>query len=188
MTPYLRDMMPLAPAGKPLAVVFPTDVAAVQACVRVCAAAGVPIVPRGAGSGLSGAANATDGCVMLATSKLDEIVEFDPVNRLAVVQAGVVNQRLRTLAAEHGLFYPPDPSSLAVCTIGGNLATNAGGLCCVKYGVAGADRPWPIPGVPERFGSSVMHCPFCHGWEARGRSCPSGSPARRPHTHQSSRR
>jgi glycolate oxidase len=103
--------------------------------VRACADAGVPIVPRGAGSGLSGAANAIDGCVVLVTTKLNRIVEVDPGNRLAVVEPGVVNLDLRDAVAKHGLFYPPDPSSYDWCTVGGNLATNAGGLCCVKYGV-----------------------------------------------------
>jgi glycolate oxidase len=132
---YQRDMMPLAPYGSPLAVVLPVDVAGVQAVVRSCAAAGVPIVPRGAGSGLSGAANAIDGCVVLALTKLNEIEEIDPDNRLAVVQPGVVNLDFRNAVEKHGLFYPPDPSSYDWCTIGGNLSTNAGGLCCVKYGV-----------------------------------------------------
>ncbi|MDT7724229.1 MAG: glycolate oxidase [Actinomycetota bacterium] len=132
---YARDMMPLAPVGKPLAVVLPVDVAEVQAIVRACAEAKVPIVPRGAGSGLSGAANALDGCVMLVLTKLNQIVEIDAGNRLAVVQPGVVNLDLRNAVEKHGLFYPPDPSSYDWCTIGGNLATNAGGLCCVKYGV-----------------------------------------------------
>ncbi|KAA9161042.1 FAD-binding protein [Amycolatopsis acidicola] len=132
---YSRDMMPLAPNGKPLAVVLPTDVAGVQATVRACAEAKVPIVPRGAGSGLSGAANAIDGCVVLVMTKFDRVVEIDPGNRLAVVQPGVVNLDFRTAVEEHGLFYPPDPSSYDWCTIGGNLSTNAGGLCCVKYGV-----------------------------------------------------
>ncbi|HVV09673.1 FAD-binding oxidoreductase [Amycolatopsis sp.] len=132
---YSRDMMPLAPNGKPLAVVLPTDVAGVQATVRACAEAKVPIVPRGAGSGLSGAANAIDGCVVLVMTKFDRIVEIDAGNRLAVVQPGVVNLDFRNAVEEHGLFYPPDPSSYDWCTIGGNLSTNAGGLCCVKYGV-----------------------------------------------------
>jgi glycolate oxidase len=132
---YRRDMMPLAPYGDPLAVVLPADAAAVQAVVRACAKAGVPIVPRGAGSGLSGAANAVDGCVMLVTTKMNAIEEIDPDNRLAVVQPGVVNLDFRTAVEKHGLFYPPDPSSYDWCTIGGNLSTNAGGLCCVKYGV-----------------------------------------------------
>ncbi|MFD2468231.1 FAD-binding oxidoreductase [Amycolatopsis silviterrae] len=132
---YARDMMPLAPSGKPLAVVLPADTAGVQATVRACAEARVPIVPRGAGSGLSGAANAIDGCVVLSLTKLNEIVEVDAGNRLAVVQPGVVNLDFRSAVEKHGLFYPPDPSSYDWCTIGGNLSTNAGGLCCVKYGV-----------------------------------------------------
>src|SRR5690606_731215 len=132
---YSHDMMPLADRDQPLAVVFPEDVEGVQATVRACAEAGVPIVPRGAGSGLSGAANAVEGCVVLVLTKMDRILEIDPGNRLAVVQPGVVNLDFREAVAKHGLFYPPDPSSYDWCTIGGNLATNAGGLCCVKYGV-----------------------------------------------------
>lgn len=132
---YARDMMPLAPSGRPLAVVLPATAEQVQAVVKACAEAKVPIVPRGAGSGLSGAANAIDGCVTLSLTKLDRIVEIDPGNRLAVVQPGVVNLDFRTEVEKHGLFYPPDPSSYDWCTIGGNLSTNAGGLCCVKYGV-----------------------------------------------------
>ncbi|MFC4005466.1 FAD-binding oxidoreductase [Prauserella oleivorans] len=132
---YARDRMPLAPSGTPLAVVLPSDVAGVQAVVRACADAGVPVVPRGAGSGLCGGANALDGCVVLVTTKLDRILEIDPANRLAVVEPGVVNLHLREAVAKHGLFYPPDPASYDWCSIGGNLATNAGGLCCVKYGV-----------------------------------------------------
>lgn len=132
---YARDMMPLAPSGKPLAVVMPRDVGQVQACVRACASAGAPIVPRGAGSGLTGAANAVDGCVILSTTRMDRILEIDPDNRLAVVEPGVVNLDLRRAVAAHGLFYAPDPSSFDWCTLGGNLATNAGGLCCGKYGV-----------------------------------------------------
>ncbi len=132
---YQRDMMPLAPCGQPLAVVLPTSAEQVQAVVRACASAKTPIVPRGAGSGLSGAANAVEGCVVLATTRMNAIVEIDPDNRLAVVEPGVVNLDLRGAVEKHGLFYPPDPSSYDWCTIGGNLSTNAGGLCCVKYGV-----------------------------------------------------
>src|ERR1043165_2360591 len=132
---YARDMMPLAPNGSARAVVFPSTTADVQAVVRICSEFGVPIVPRGAGSGLTGAANAIDGCVMLVTSRMKEILEIDADNRLAVVQPGVVNLDFRTAVAKHGLFYPPDPSSYDWCTIGGNISTNACGLCCVKYGV-----------------------------------------------------
>jgi len=132
---YSRDMMPLAPSGKPLVVVFPTDTAQVAAVVRACAAAGVPIVPRGAGSGLTGAANAVAGAVNVVLTKMNRILEIDEGNRLAVVQPGVVNLTFRTEVESRGLFYAPDPSSYDWCTLGGNLSTNAGGLCCVKYGV-----------------------------------------------------
>src|SRR5664279_271659 len=135
LTAYSRDMMPLAPAGTPLAVVFPTDTSQVGAVVRACAAAGVPIVPRGAGSGLTGAANAVDGAVSVVMTKMNRILEIDEGNRLAVVQPGVVNLAFRTEVESRGLFYAPDPSSYDWCTLGGNLSTNAGGLCCVKYGV-----------------------------------------------------
>jgi glycolate oxidase len=132
---FQHDMMPLAPYGSPLAVVLPANTSEVQTVVRACAEAGVPIVPRGAGSGLSGAANAIDGCVVLVTTRMREILEIDADNRLAVVQPGVVNLDFRGAVEKHGLFYPPDPSSYDWCTIGGNVSTNAGGLCCVKYGV-----------------------------------------------------
>ena len=132
---YSRDMMPLAPSGTPLAVVFPADTDQVAAVVRACAAAGVSSVPRGAGSGLTGAANGVAGAVSVVMTKMDRILEIDQGNRLAVVQPGVVNLDFRTEVESRGLFYAPDPSSYDWCTLGGNLSTNAGGLCCVKYGV-----------------------------------------------------
>ncbi|HEY5115074.1 MAG TPA: FAD-linked oxidase C-terminal domain-containing protein [Nakamurella sp.] len=132
---YSRDMMPLAPSGVPLAVVFPADTAQVAAVVRACAARGVPIVPRGAGSGLTGAANGVAGAVTVVLTRMNRILEIDEGNRLAVVQPGVVNLTFRTEVESRGLFYAPDPSSYDWCTLGGNLSTNAGGLCCVKYGV-----------------------------------------------------
>jgi glycolate oxidase len=84
---------------------------------------------------LSGGANAVEGCVVLSTERMRDIVEINSAERLAVVQPGVVNDELRRAVAEHGLWYPPDPASAPWSTIGGNVATNAGGLCCVKYGV-----------------------------------------------------
>ena len=132
---YARDMMPSAPAGRPLAAVFPESTADVAAVVLACAQARVPIVPRGAGSGLTGAANAVDGAISLVMTRMNRILEIDEGNRLAVVQPGVVNLDFRTAVEARGLFYAPDPSSYHWCTLGGNLSTNAGGLCCVKYGV-----------------------------------------------------
>ena len=132
---YRHDEADWARFGVPLAVARPSSTAEVAAVVRVCARYGVPIVTRGAGTGVSGGANAVDGCVVLCTEQMRTIVEINTGERLAVVQPGVVNDDLRKAAAEHGLWYPPDPSSATVSTIGGNVATNAGGLCCVKYGV-----------------------------------------------------
>ena len=132
---YRRDVADWADFGVPLAVARPSSTAEVADVVRVCARHGVPVVPRGAGTGVSGGANAVDGCVVLCTERMRAIVEINPGERLAVVQPGVVNDDLRAAVAEHDLWYPPDPGSAALSTIGGNVATNAGGLCCVKYGV-----------------------------------------------------
>lgn len=124
-----------APAGEPLAALRAASTAEVQAAVRVCAQWRIPVVTRGAGTGLSGGANATDGCLVVDLSRMDRILEIDADNLLAVVQPGVVNNDLKAAVAEHGLWYPPDPASAPWSTIGGNVATNAGGLCCLKYGV-----------------------------------------------------
>ncbi|MFF1735009.1 FAD-binding oxidoreductase [Streptomyces sp. NPDC058247] len=124
-----------APVGRALAAVRVTDADEVQQVVRACAALSVPVVTRGAGTGLSGGANATDGCLVLDLSRMNRILEIDPENLIAVVQPGVVNNDLKAAVAEHGLWYPPDPASAPWSTIGGNVSTNAGGLCCLKYGV-----------------------------------------------------
>jgi len=131
----VHDEAEWTPYGKPLAVVRPRTTEDVQAVVRVCAELGVPIVPRGAGTGLSGGANAIDGCVMVSLAAMDSIVEISADDKIARVQPGVVNDDLRAECAKHGLWYPPDPASSPWSTIGGNVSTNAGGVCCVKYGV-----------------------------------------------------
>jgi glycolate oxidase len=132
---YARDMASFSEAGAPLAVVLPRTVEEVRHVMRTATAALVPVVPQGARTGLSGGANATEGCIVLSLRKMDRIVEIDPVDRIAVVEPGVVNAVLSRAVAEQGLYYPPDPSSWEQCTIGGNIGTGAGGLCCVKYGV-----------------------------------------------------
>lgn len=132
---HAHDEAEWAPYGTPLALVRPHTAEEVLEVVRACIDHQVPLVPRGAGTGLSGGANAVDGCVVLSTAAMTAITEIDPVERLAVVQPGVVNDHLRSACAEHGLWYPPDPASAPWSTIGGNVATNAGGICCVKYGV-----------------------------------------------------
>jgi glycolate oxidase len=125
----------LLDAGMPAAVARPTTTAEVRAAVLAAGRAGVPVVPRGAGSGLSGGANAIDGCLVVSLERMTQIVDLDPGALTATVQAGVVNHALRAAAAGEGLLYAPDPASYEFSTIGGNVATNAGGLCCVKYGV-----------------------------------------------------
>jgi glycolate oxidase len=105
--------------------------AEVRHVVRTCAEFRAPVVPRGAGTGLSGGANAADGSVVLDLSRMDQVLEIDRDNMTCVVQPGVVNNDLKAAVAEHGLWYPPDPASAPWSTIGGNVATNAGGLCCL---------------------------------------------------------
>jgi glycolate oxidase subunit GlcD len=118
----------------PSAVVLPQSRAEVQEVVRACRRAGVPFVPRGAGTGLSGGALANDGAVVIECSRMRRIVEVDVANRLAVVEPGVINADLSREVVASGLFYAPDPSSQLACTIGGNIAENSGGPHTLKYG------------------------------------------------------
>ena len=131
---YRQDRALDPSAGKPLAVVRPRRTEEVQIVLRWASAHRVPVVTRGAGSGLSGGATAIDDGIVLSTEKMRDIA-VDPVTRTAVVQPGLFNAEVKRTVAEYGLWYPPDPSSYEICSIGGNIATNAGGLCCVKYGV-----------------------------------------------------
>ncbi|AGK77470.1 FAD-binding oxidoreductase [Streptomyces microflavus] len=132
---YAHDMASFCEAGTPAVVVLPRTVEQVQHVMRTATALRVPVVPQGARTGLSGAANASDGCIVLSLVKMDRILEISPVDRIAVVEPGVINAVLSRAVNEHGLYYPPDPSSWETCTIGGNIGTASGGLCCVKYGV-----------------------------------------------------
>ncbi|MEU0986645.1 FAD-linked oxidase C-terminal domain-containing protein [Streptomyces sp. NPDC005953] len=135
MVSYGRDMASFCDAGLPAVVVLPRTVEQVQHVMRTATALRVPVVPQGARTGLSGAANASDGCIVLSLIKMDRILEISPVDRIAVVEPGVINAVLSREVNKHGLHYPPDPSSWETCTIGGNIGTASGGLCCVKYGV-----------------------------------------------------
>lgn len=134
MASFAHDEAEWAPYGTPAAVARPRETADVKKIVEWCAEHGVPIVARGAGTGLSGGANAVDGCVVISFEAMKDLA-IDAGERIAVVQPGVVNDDLRRACAARGLWYPPDPASAPWSTIGGNVATNAGGLCCVKYGV-----------------------------------------------------
>jgi glycolate oxidase len=131
---YRQDWARDPDAGTPLAVVRANSTADVQAVLRWASAGHVPVVPRGAGSSLSGGSTAVDGGITLSMERMREVV-VDPLLRVAVAQPGAFNAAVKAAAAAHGLWYPPDPSSFEICSIGGNAATNAGGLCCVKYGV-----------------------------------------------------
>jgi glycolate oxidase len=130
-----HDEAEWAAVGGALAGVRARSEAEVQHVVRTCAELGAAVVPRGAGTGLSGGANAVNGCVVLDLARMNQILEIDADNLVCVVQPGAVNNDVKAAVAEHGLWYPPDPASAPWSTIGGNVATNAGGLCCLKYGV-----------------------------------------------------
>jgi glycolate oxidase len=132
---YSHDSAEWADFGTPAAVVLAASVDDVVAVVTAAGAHDVPVVPRGAGTGLSGGANAVEGCIVLSLERMDAVREVNVEERYAVVEPGVLNDDLRRRVAEDGLWYPPDPASYRICSIGGNIATNAGGICCVKYGV-----------------------------------------------------
>lgn len=132
---YARDQAEWAPWAAPVCLVRPRTAEQVQAVVSACIEHRAPVVARGAGTGLSGGANAIAGSVVVSLERMNAVLEVDELERLAVVQPGVVNDHLRRHVAGHGLWYPPDPASSPWSTIGGNVATNAGGVCCVKYGV-----------------------------------------------------
>ncbi len=121
-------------AGLPLAVALPETTAEVSTLVRLAAEHRVPVVPRGAGSGLSGGAAGIEGGLTIALTRMNRVVEIDRANLVVVTQPGILNAELKAAVAAEGLFYAPDPASYEICSIGGNLGTNAGGLCCVKYG------------------------------------------------------
>jgi glycolate oxidase len=132
---YRRDQTAVVAPGKPMCVVAARTTAEVTQTMRWASQHRVPVVPRGGGTSLAGGASAIDGCVVLSMTRMNQILEMVPADDFAVAEAGVLNADLDRAAAAHGLMYAPDPSSYEISTIGGNLATNAGGLRCVKYGV-----------------------------------------------------
>lgn len=121
--------------GSPDVVASPGSESEIQEILKLASGTGTPIVPRGAASGLTGGSVASCGGIVLSFERLDRILEIDAANRIAVVQPGVVTGRFQAEVEKLGLFYPPDPGSLAFCTLGGNVAENAGGMRAVKYGV-----------------------------------------------------
>jgi glycolate oxidase len=131
---YRQDRALDPSAGTAMAVVRPRRTEEVQTVMRWATANKIAVVPRGMGTGLSGGATALTGGIVVSTEKMRDIT-VDPVTRTAVAQPGLLNAEVKKTVASYGLWYPPDPSSFEICSIGGNIATNAGGLCCVKYGV-----------------------------------------------------
>jgi glycolate oxidase len=131
---YRNDETAYQKAGLPLAVALPTETRQVSEVMRLAHEHRVAVVPRGAGTGLSGGAAGVEGALTVCFTKMDRILEVDHENLVAVVQPGILNAAFKSAMAAEGLFYAPDPASYEICSIGGNLGTNAGGLCCLKYG------------------------------------------------------
>ncbi|WEV76710.1 FAD-binding protein [Janibacter cremeus] len=134
---HSRDEALFCPHDGAVALVWARTVADVQATMRFASRHGIPVVPQGARTGLSGGANAVPGCLLLSVASMTRILDLDLGERTVTVEPGIINQDLKDAVARHGLSYPPDPGSVAISSVGGNVATNAGGLCCVKYGVTG---------------------------------------------------
>jgi len=147
----------------PMVVALPETEAQVQAVLRACRALGVPVVPRGAGTGLSGGALPPGDGVLLSLAKFMRVLRVDPVARIAVVQPGVRNAAITDAAAPLGLYYAPDPSSQIACSIGGNVAENSGGVHCLKYGLTVHNvmrvRGFTMDGEPLDLGSEALDAP-----------------------------
>ncbi|MDE2605009.1 MAG: FAD-binding protein [Burkholderiales bacterium] len=161
-TPYECDGL-TAYRQRALAVALPETEAQVQAVLKACHALQVPVVARGAGTGLSGGAMPHPLGVTLSLAKFNRILKIDPAARTAVVQGGVRNLAISDAAAPHGLYYAPDPSSQIACTIGGNIAENSGGVHCLKYGLTVHNvlrvRGFTAAGEPVEFGSEALDVP-----------------------------
>ncbi len=161
-TPYECDGL-TAYRQRPLMVVLPETYAQVQAVLKTCHALNVPVVARGAGTGLSGGAMPHALGVTLSLAKFNKILKIDPVSRTAVVQGGVRNLAISEAAAPHGLYYAPDPSSQIACTIGGNVAENSGGVHCLKYGLTVHNvlkvSGFTMQGDAVTFGSDALDAP-----------------------------
>ena len=161
-TPYECDGL-TAYRQRPLVVVLPETYAQVQAVLKTCHALDVPVVARGAGTGLSGGAMPHKLGVTLSLAKFNKILKLDPLSRTAVVQGGVRNLAISEAAAPHNLYYAPDPSSQIACTIGGNVAENSGGVHCLKYGLTVHNvvkvKGFTIEGDEVEFGSAALDAP-----------------------------
>ena len=161
-TPYECDGL-TAYRQRPLVVCLPETYAQIQAVLKACHALQVPVVARGAGTGLSGGAMPHAMGVTLSLAKFNQILKVDPYSRTAVVQCGVRNLAISEAAAPYNLYYAPDPSSQIACTIGGNVAENSGGVHCLKYGLTVHNilkvKGFTVDGEPVEFGSDALDTP-----------------------------
>jgi glycolate oxidase len=161
-TPYECDGL-TAYRQRPLAVALPSSYEQIQSVLQTCHHLGVPVVARGAGTGLSGGAMPHERGVTLSLAKFNRILKIDPLARTAVVQCGVRNLAISEAAATYGLYYAPDPSSQIACTIGGNVAENSGGVHCLKYGLTVHNvlkvKGFTVEGEPVEFGSEALDAP-----------------------------
>ncbi|AJT43210.1 FAD-binding oxidoreductase [Psychromicrobium lacuslunae] len=132
---YAVDQGPVLDLQLPLAVVWPVEVGQVQKVVRLAGQHGISVISRGAGTGVSGGAHATENSIVLNLERMNQILEIHPEDEVAIVEPGVINHQLNEAVRPYGLMYAPDPASYRYSTLGGNIATNAGGLRCAKYGV-----------------------------------------------------
>jgi len=185
MRPYESDGL-AAYRSLPAAVALPADVGEAAGVLEACRELGVPVVARGAGTGLSGGALPFPGSVLLALGKLNRILAIDPVARTARVQPGVRNLAISEAVKPYGLFYAPDPSSQLACSIGGNVAENAGGVHCLKYGLTVHNilklEALTIEGERLTIGSDALDAPGYCRCRPTSRPCwpPSRTPAARP--------
>jgi glycolate oxidase len=161
-TPYECDGL-TAYRQRPLAVALPSSYEQIQLVLQACHRLGVPVVARGAGTGLSGGAMPHARGVTLSLARFNRILRIDPLARTAVVQCGVRNLAISEAAAAHGLYYAPDPSSQIACTIGGNVAENSGGVHCLKYGLTVHNvlgvKGFTAAGEPVEFGGAALDAP-----------------------------
>ena len=158
-TPFECDGL-TAYRQRPMVVALPETYTQVQAVLKACSQMNVPVVARGAGTGLSGGAMPHAQGVTLSMAKFNQILKLDPISRTAVVQCGVRNLAISEAAAQHGLYYAPDPSSQIACTIGGNVAENSGGVHCLKYGLTVHNvlkvKGFTATGEEVEFGSDAL--------------------------------
>ena len=174
LKPFETDAF-IAYRRMPLAVALPETTEQVAALLKYCSRYGVPVVPRGAGTSLSGGAIPQEDAVVIGLSKMSRILDVDLFNRTATVQAGVTNLNISEAVSADGFFYAPDPSSQLACTIGGNIGMNSGGAHCLKYGVTTNN----LLGVKRCCSTAPLSISAARHWMRRATICSASSAARK---------